>query len=420
VTDVVSAIPLFDIGLNERLVFLGAFGVSALAAFGAERIREGEGIGTLAAAAAVSAAAIGALFVEVRPTLRRLAVEEAYLRDRLLVQLAPVFVVAVGAAFVLLSPPGRRARRAAGLAAAALLLLFVQRGLEVGRLYGTFPNRAFYPRLPVLDPIPRDAPWRFTAASFLFIPNISALYELEDVRGYEAMTFQPLTETFPLWCVPQAVWFNRVDDPERPFLSFLNVRWVLVPSDWRPPPDWKTLAEGDGTRLVENPRALQRVFAPRLVRAEATDDAAVSALESIADFGDLGVVDGRDVAWTAGEWRQNGKASVAIDSYRPQRLELSVDAESTAVIGTSIPKWPGWKLEIGGKSAPLLGYNRAFLGFEAPAGRSRVVLRYLPDGFLWGAAISGVTLVGCLLTPLARRRRPAALSNGAPQAQTAP
>ncbi|MDQ5873308.1 MAG: YfhO family protein, partial [Acidobacteriota bacterium] len=223
-----------------------------------------------------------------------------------------------------------------------------------------------------------------------------------------------------LWCIPQPVWFNRVDDPERPFLSFLNVRWVLVPGDWRPPPDWRTLAEGDGTKLVENPRALERVFAPRLVRAEATDGAALGALASINDFGEHGVVDGRGVAWAAGEWRTNGKVTVKIESYRPQSLELSVDAESSAVIGTSIPRWPGWKLEIDGESAPLFAYNRAFLGFEVPAGSRRAVLRYRPDGFVWGAAVTGATLAGCLMTPFVRRRLRARFEDGAPPAQKGP
>ena len=420
VTDAVSSLPLFDIGLNERLVFLAAFAVSALSALGAERLRGGEGIGTLAAASAAAVAAIVVLFLEVRPTLVRLAVEDSYLRDRLLVQLVPVTLVGLAAAFVFFSPAGRQTRRAAGLVAAALLLLLVQRGLEAGSIYATFPNRAFYPPLLVLDPIPRDAPWRFTAAGFLFIPNISALYELEDVRGYEAMTFKPLTETFSLWCVPQAVWFNRVDDPELPFLSFLNVRWILVPEDRASPPGWKTLAEGDGTKLVENPRALPRAFSPGLVRAEATDAAAIGALQSITDFAEHGVVDSGDVPWNPGEWRRNGKASVTIESYRPQRLDLSVNAESRAIVGTSIPRWPGWKIEIDGRRSPLVGYNRAFLGFEVPAGRSRVVLRYLPDGFVGGAAISGVTLAGCLLTPLVRRRRPARLPSSAPPERRAP
>jgi hypothetical protein len=306
------------------------------------------------------------------------------------------------------------------LVAASLLLLLVQRGLEAGRVYGTFPSRAFYPPLPVLDPIPRDAPWRFTASSFLFVPNISALYEVEDVRGYEAMTFGPLTETFPLWCVPQPVWFNRVDDPELPFLSFLNVRWILVPEAWPPAPGWKTLAEGDETKLVENPHALPRAFVPTLVRAEATDAGARHAVAGITDFAAHGVVDGRDVSWAPGEWRKNGLASLSIDGYHPERLVLSVDAGWKTVVGTSIPRWPGWKLEIDGRSAPLLGYNRAFIGFEVPAGRSRVVLRYRPDGFLWGALLSGVTLAGCLVRPMVRGRRRRAGRIDAPRAQTEP
>ena len=417
VTDVVASLPLFDIGLNDRLVFLAAFAVSGLAALGAERLREGGGIRILAAGALVSVAAIVAVFLDVRPTLSRLDVEDAYLRDRLLVQLVPLLLVGVGAVFVLFSPVAARTRRAVRVAAGALLLLLVQRGLEAGRTYATFPNRAFYPPLAVLDPIPRDAPWRFTAAGFLFIPNISALYELEDVRGYEAMTFAPLTRTFPLWSVPQPVWFNRVDDPERPFLSFLNVRWILVPKDWNPPPDWKTLSEGDETKLVENPRALPRAFAPRVLRAEATDAAATEALRSINDFGEHGVVDGRDVPWTPGQWRTNGKAAVTIESYRPQRLELSVDASARAVVGTSIPRWPGWKLAIDGRSAPLFGYNDAFIGFEAPAGRSRAVLRYWPDGFAWGAALTLATLAGCVLVPTVRRRRRRSAPPYAPQEQ---
>lgn len=405
VTDAISALPLFDIGLNERLVFLAAFAVSGLAALGAERLREGAGVGTLAVAVALTAAAIGLVFAEVRPTLLRLQVGDAYLRDRLIVQLVPLLIVGAGALFLLFSPPAARARRAMRLLAAALLLLLVQRGLEVGRIYGTFPNRAFYPPLPVLDPVPRGEPWRFTAAGFLFIPNISALYEVEDVRGYEAMTFRPLTETFPLWCVPQPVWYNRVDDPERPFLSFLNVRWMLVPEEWHPPPGWKTHARGDETKLVENPHALPRAFIPALVRAEAAEADEYHAVLAITDFAEQGIVERSGAPGNPGEWRKNGLAAVTVDSYRPERLELSVNAGWTAVVATSIPRWPGWKLEIDGRSAPLLRYNRAFLGFRVPAGRSRAVLTYRPDGFVAGAAISAVTLAGCLLTPALLRRR---------------
>ena len=65
----------------------------------------------------------------------------------------------------------------------------------MGGLYTSFPSRAFYPPLEILDAIPRGRPERMTSLSFAFLPNTSALYELEDVRGYEAMTLASLTET---------------------------------------------------------------------------------------------------------------------------------------------------------------------------------------------------------------------------------
>ena len=395
VTDVVAQIPLFDIGINERLVFLAAFGISALAGLGAQKLAEEEKALPLLLAIFATFAAVLFLVGEVRPTLVRLEMESGFLQARLLVQTVPLILLA-GAATVALAR-----RRAAPVLVLALVLLAVQRKVEAGGVYPTLPNRAFYPDLPVLDPIPRDAPWRFTASSFLFIPNASALYELEDVRGYEAMTFQPLTETFPLWCVPQPVWFNRVDDPTTPFLSFLNVRWVLMPASQPPPAGWKTLAEGDGTRLVENPRVLPRAFAPRMVRQEKTDAEQRDAVLSLADFAEHGVVGGPE----RGNWITNGPASVRIDSYRPQRLELAVVAGGTAVVGTSIPRWPGWKLELNGRPGSLLAYNRAFLGFTVPKGRHRAVLKYRPDGFVAGAAISLATAVTCLAVMFATRRR---------------
>ncbi|HEV8230712.1 MAG TPA: YfhO family protein, partial [Thermoanaerobaculia bacterium] len=398
VTDAVSALPLFEIGLNERLVFLAAFGISALAALGAQHFREQSGFPLLLATLATLSVILG-LYRELRPTLIRLEMDPDFLQSRLLAQVVPLVLLA---ALLVIAPFRRWTAR---VPVFALLLLVAERKLEAGGLYPTFPNRVFYPDLPVLDPIPRTAPWRFTATSFQFIPNVSALYELEDVRGYEAMTFQPLTETFPLWCVPQPIWFNRIDDPTAPFLAFLNVRWLLTPEDSPEPSGWKTLAQGGGTRLLENPSALPRVFVPRLVQAVASEDAQREALGSIQDFAEHGIVGKAGAAWPSGEWKPNGRATVRIESYRVQSVVLVSDAERLSIVGTSIPAWPGWRLGIDERSSPLLSYNRAFLGFEVPAGRHRVTLRYLPNGVVWGAGMSGATAAACVIYALARRKK---------------
>ena len=248
-----------------------------------------------------------------------------------------------------------------------------------------------------------------TAVGYTFIPNIAALYEVEDVRGYEAMTFRPLADTFKLWCVSQPVWFNRVDDPAKPFLSFLNVRYVLTPPGHRPPAGWKVLSSGgEQGQLLENPLALPRAFVPRSLRHEKDPSRQVVLLEGIHDFADEGVVGESAPSGTIGdESRPNGDASVRIVSYDSQRMELAIDARDAALVATSMTAWPGWKLAVDGEKSPFLSYNHAFLAFRVAPGRHTAVLHYWPDSFTAGVAISGAALLSCLvLLSLKRFGRP--------------
>jgi hypothetical protein len=276
----------------------------------------------------------------------------------------------------------------------ALLLLIAQRGLEEREVYPTYGSNAFYPPVRSLEAIPRKAPERMTAIGYTFIPNIAAMYEVEDVRGYEAMTFAPLVETYPLWCVEQPVWYNRVDDPAEPFLSFLNVRYVFAPRRHSLPAAWKSLYEGEEGRLSENPNVLERAFVPRLLRYEPDPSRQVAVLQGIADFALQGVIGENPPPGTLkGDPVENGEATVRILSYEPERLALEIRAKQPSVVATSVTAWPGWKLTVDGVSAPLTPYNHAFISFRVPPGVHTAVLRYWPDSFVAGSAVSGVTLL---------------------------
>ena len=411
VADAVGKIPLFDIAITDYLVFLAAFATCGLAALGADRLADGKGRGAFLLGTAVSLVGIGGLFLWWEPAMRQLDMAEGFLQRRLLLELVPL-----GVGLVLLAARGPRFRRAA--LAAVLVLFAATRSLEAGDVYPTCPARAFAPHLPVLDGVPRGTPDRIVARGVMLIPNLATLYELEDVRGYESMTFRPLHETFPLWCVPQGAWFNRVDDLERPFLSFLNVRYALVPAGDAVPPGWTWKARGGGVELLENGRALRRAFVPGWTRAEGDAVRRLALLESVTDFADRGVLDAPETAGAA-EWTRNGQARVEIRSYGAQRISLEVDAKETAVIGTSVVAWPGWKARLDGAPVLPLSYNHAFLGFRVPAGRHRVELRYLPDSVLFGAALSLATLAAAAAAWRAARRRPggatAVLSSPAPR-----
>ena len=117
-------------------------------------------------------------------------------------------------------------------------------------------------------------------------------------------------------------------------------------------------------------------------------------MSGIRDFGLEGVVgESPDAAAGGGVDQTNGEAEVGVASYEPQRMTLDVNASGAALVATSVTRWPGWKLTIDGRSAPLVRYNHAFLAFRVPAGRHTAVLRYLPDTFVIGSVISVLTMM---------------------------
>lgn len=400
--DWLATLPFFDIALNQRLIFLTSLSLCALAALGADRLREGDGVPEFLAGAAAGIAILLWLFARLRPQRGALGMSEGYARGQLLLQILPL-----AAALVLVSIFLRVLRNGprpgtATLVLVALVVVFAaQRVLEEGSVYPTIPARAFYPPLSVLSKIPRGDGYRIAGLRYALIPNAAALYSLEDVRGYEAMTLDPLRQTFSLWCVALPVWFNRVDDPSSPFLSFLGVRWMLTPLETAVPSGLAVIAESDGLRLLENPRALPRAFAPRRIRAEPDAVRRLDLLASVRDFAQQGVV---EEGSSPGEWVDNGEARVRIAAYGPQALDLELEVAGEALVASSIPAWPGWRVRVDGRAVATVGYNHAFLAFRVPSGHHTATLRYLPEGFLLGGAITAASAAALLGYELYRLR----------------
>ncbi|HEV7516909.1 MAG TPA: YfhO family protein [Thermoanaerobaculia bacterium] len=398
VTDALASLPLFDIGINDRLIFLTAFALAGLSALGAERLREEGGARLFVLAAAWAAVAMAVLFLLLRPSFAAAGLSSSEVAGRFALQMVPLLLALAAVALL--------GQRRAGLAVASgIVLLLAQRGLEAGSVYPTLHAGSLYPRLPAFDHIPPQVPWRITALAYTFLPNTPAFYGLEDVRGYEAMTLHRYFDTYPLWCQHQPVWFNRVDDASRPFLSFLNVRWVFAAPGSHKPPGWTLLHEDAGGLLFENPKVLPRAFVPREVWREPDPAREISVLRQIADYGERGVVSATAGGDPARTWLPNGRAAVRIARYDGQEMEMDVAAAAAALVATSTVDWPGWRLTLDGRPAPTVSYNHAFVGFRVPPGRHRAVLTYLPVSFVGGAGVSLASLaVGIFLLGRSRRR----------------
>ncbi len=279
-----------------------------------------------------------------------------------------------------------------------LAVLLIQRISEEGGAYPTVPASAAYPAIPLFDSINRDQPFRIVGVGKAFPPGTSAIYDLEDVRGYQALTFAPYADLYPIWCVDQPVWFNRVDDLTRPMISFLNVRYAITADSDPIPNGWRELRVDRGARLLEKQNFIERAFVPRYVRLGAG-----SVIEEMR-----GETDFREHAWIRADMprqeRANGPGYVVVRRLGND-YELDVDMTRDGWVVASIPAWKGWRAYIDGRRVAMQTANRAFLSVFAPKGRHTVRLVYLPDSFVVGRAITLSTLgVIALLISLSRLR----------------
>jgi hypothetical protein len=385
-----QALPLFDAALNERLSFAAAFALAVLAGLGVEALASEARKRDVA----LVFGAVGALIVAGNVWILRSAFVSRAPAEWGRYTVAAEIGGVVIAALLLLAMP-----RSSPVVVALLALIVIQRALSAGGIYHSFEQRAAYPPIPILKPLAQvREPFRITGHGLAFIPGTSALYELEDVRGYQAMTFLRYRQTYPIWCIHQPVWFNRVDDLTRPFLSFLNVRFAIT-WDRDPPPDgWREVARQRGSILIENTRVLERVFVPRRVRIGYGAVDTLAQMQTETDF--------RERAWIeaplAPHERENGPGVV---SFTRTAREYQIDAgmQRPGWIVASLPAWKGWRAYVDGRRVETQFANHAFLGIHVPQGRHHVRLVFLPRGFMVGR---GVTLgaIGILLVMVVIRR----------------
>jgi Bacterial membrane protein YfhO len=392
-SDLLARLPGFRLALNYRLVFLAAIGFAGLAALGADEL-ERSGLGLrLSAASLATALALGLAFLLSRGVFSHRELPADFVHGSFWAECAPLLLLGAAACV-----PGLSPRTVVCL---ALLLLAAQRVAEMGNTYPTLPSRTLAPPLSALSALPPSAsPYRIAATGETMRPNSAALYGLEDVRGYESIVLDRFADTFPLWCRGQFASFNRVDDLERSFLSFLGVRYAIAPPDAKPPSGWRLAAASREMSIFENPAVLERAFVPRSLRYESRSAETLAQMAAERDFS--------RVAWIRSEAAQpetpNGSASLAVRESGPD-LVLSADAGARVLVATSLPDWPGWSAQtVAGNALPLQTINHAFVGVWLPAGHSEVRLRYRPRSFAAGLAAFAAGLV--ILLVLRSRSRP--------------
>jgi hypothetical protein len=385
VAPLLHELPLFSIALNDRLVFVAAFALAVLASMGVDELIERPRRRT-AIIPAVVAIALAIAFAFAWRHGVRAGVPRQMMIVLIVVELVPLVIVAI---LIMKGAPARI------VALSALTFVLGQRVIEDGNIYPVAPRASFYPRIPVIDAIPRsEEPFRIVSPHFGFVPNTAAFYGLEDIRGYQAMSFGPLLATYPQWCEREGIWFNRVDNLTRPFLSLANVRYAITTNEEAIPEGWRLLKADRRSRLLENTRALPRAFVPRRIRYEKSDDAILLGMRQTTDFGDVGFL---KVPHYLPHEIVNGRGTLRT---RYHGLSLIIDANMAgdAWIVVSQAGWRGWRAYIDERRVEIFPANQAFLGIFIPRGRHSIRMVFQPRSFTTGRNITFGTLTLIALT----------------------
>jgi hypothetical protein len=98
--------------------------------------------------------------------------------------------------------------------------------------------------------------------------------------------------------------------------------------------------------------------------------------------------------------------SVTITRYEPQRVELDAVLDRPGLVVLADVYYPGWRLAIDGKPAPIYRVNRLMRGAAVPSGRSHLVYTYEPDSFRRGGLLTLAGLTIAVLVGLVFFLRP--------------
>jgi len=378
-------LPGFSMAASHRMNLLVDFSLAALAAAGMEaagsaarNIR-----GRLAAA---TGKFIGVLlaFILIIAALDQPAIFRAGAWPSIRLQLA-IMALLLGASAFLVRQALKRGRTPA-----------IMLGMVMVQLLSAVPFAAsYYPVINVKDFFPSPPSLEFLRNQgglfrvILPLPNVAAVYGLNEPGGYDAMNPRRLA---PLVCRsnPGNRYGNAPLVFDHPYssslLDLMNIRYILLPPGIPLPlAKFKRVYDSYDGRIYLNTRTLPRTFL--VPRARYYGDESLELADMIAgrvDFREEVVLPKDDAPITG----TGGRGAAEIEAYEPDRVTVRTEASGPSFLVMSDCWMNGWSAAIDGRPAKLLLANHAFRAVHLPAGKHLVEFLYRPAPFRIGLVIS--------------------------------
>ena len=308
-----------------------------------------------------------------------------------------------------LAKSGQRARVWAGF---SIVLIFLDLFL-VGASYNpTIEPEQIYPTPQAIRFLQRDTEfYRVAGLGLTLMPNSSMVYQLSDVRGYDAVAPQRYMDLFDQMEDSVRVGlFWLLKDANSPLLDLLNVKYVLTQQELGG--KWELVyQDDDGMNVYQNRNVMPRAFVVH--QAEYADDAEESLARLTGGQFDYRTTvileEGPVTTVSLPDEPAPTPAEVQITHYEPERVEVQARTSADGILVLTDGYDPGWQARLDGQPVKTYVANHVFRAVALPAGEHQVTFLYDPPAFKIGAGISLVACGGVVITVVARlsaRRRP--------------
>ncbi len=165
-----------------------------------------------------------------------------------------------------------------------------------------------------------------------------------------------------------------------PMLNALNTRYLILDADFPP---------------VENPAALGNAWFVESVVPAATPDEEL-AFTCNASLASQAVI-GADMTLPGEAGEASPADTIVLTSYAPNELHYSYSASAPRLAVFSEIYYPGWKATVDGEPLEVLRADWTLRAALLPEGEHEVVMRFEPDSYRVGAAVSRASSVLLIL-----------------------
>ena len=155
----------------------------------------------------------------------------------------------------------------------------------------------------------------------------------------------------------------------------------------------------------ENPHVLPRAYVVHRATVLADDTAEARAMLHLDPRADV-ILDAAPSPPPSGT---GGFEAARVTALERKRVVVEADAPTAGVLVLSDAWYPGWRVTVDGKPAPLLRADYALRGVALAAGRHRVEFTFRSRPAELGLALSAVGVLGLFAFAAIGRKRPTLL-----------